>query len=153
MVKGEYVLLQLFGVHGECADRHLPKIGFYAPQARRCFAESANFVKGQTPQEGTCFSCRGARHSARAIESISADLHQEASYYRTARAIDAKIGGLMIDDTAFHNMPPLGLAPHYVGRAQMQKTKDVQIGGMQMTGLHKIHIRERHELTRSELEC
>ena len=39
---------------------------------------------------------RGAQ-SARGIQSISGELHQEDLYYRTARAIDVKIGVSMVD--------------------------------------------------------
>ena len=61
---------------------------------------------------------------ARGFENISWYLHQEDPYYRAARAIDGKIGALMVDDMAFHGMSPLAVAPHERARAHMQKTEE-----------------------------
>ena len=46
--------------------------------------------------------CGAHRTPARDIESILRDIHQQDSFYRAARAIDAKIGVLVVDDIAFH---------------------------------------------------
>ena len=58
----------------------------------------------------------------------SRNLHQEDSYYRMARAIDAKNGVLVVDDVIFNDMPPLGVPLNQRGRVHMQRTKGVQIG-------------------------
>ena len=64
-----------------------------------------------------------------------------------APAIDAKIGALMGNDIVCHGKPPLGVAPSSRERAHVQKTKGVQIGGVQMNGHCKIPIRERYEMS------
>ena len=79
-------------------------------QAKRCNAESANFVKVQTPQAGTYLflrrQCGTHRTPARGIESTSGDIHEEDSYYQTVLGIDGKIVMLVTDDVTFYGMPP-----------------------------------------------
>ena len=111
---GGCVLLHFSGVHG--ARGRCPKMDFTRLRVRRCNEESANVMKRRTPWERTHFlwrqQCGAHRTPASAIESIPGALHQGDSYYRTSRAIDAKIGVLMVDDMAFQCISPLGVAHH-----------------------------------------
>ena len=88
--------------------------------------------------------CRAHRTAARGIESISGDVHQEDSYYRTAPSTDAKIGMLVIHNMIFHGMART--------RAHAKDKRSTN-RWVQMNGLRKIPTRERYDPSASKLEC
>ena len=59
----------------------------------------------------------------RGIKSISGELHQKDSCYRKARAIDAKVGMLVVDDVTFMVCHHKG-SPPPSARAHVKKTKE-----------------------------
>ena len=85
------------------------KMDFTRLQAKHHNTDLSNFMKRQKPQ-GVRVFCGGdiVGFTGRPHMALKAfqGLHQEDSYYRTARAVDAKIGILVADDMTFHGMPP-----------------------------------------------
>ena len=66
----------------------------------------------------------GAQDARMGHWKLSVNLHQEDSYFRMARAIDAQIGVLMVDAMAF-----LGMSLSEVYVTHKRKRTQVQIGG------------------------
>ena len=102
----------LFRVRGASGTRGktLPKNGFHAPAGQTLRRRIIKLCEKKDTAGGTYFlwmrRCGAHRTPTRGNESVVGDLHQEDSYYRMARAIDAKIDRSVVDDKAFDGMPP-----------------------------------------------